>query len=102
MIYKFEGIYSFDEKTVGGWKSTAIGVYYCGIKTAEGSLVPYYIGRAIADGGIRNRLLQHLGERKWRDVTHFGYKICSTEKEAIDHEISEIATYKPKYNVQSK
>ena len=102
MIYQFKGPYSFDNATVSGWNSTEIGVYYCGAKTANGKLTPYYIGKSAAEGGIRGRLLQHLSERKWPDVTHFGYESCDTVRETESHELSEIAKYKPKYNTQGK
>ncbi len=98
MLYPFKGIYRFDTATVSGWDSNAIGVYYCGTKTAEGNLSIYYIGKSVADGGIRGRLLQHLSERKWSDVTHFGYEQCDSVAETERHELAEIARYKPKYN----
>ena len=91
MIYQFKGPYSLDDSTISGWNSTAIGVYYCGAKTAEGKLSVYYIGKSVADDGIRGRLLQHLGERKWPDVTHFGYEQCDTVTEAERYELAEIA-----------
>lgn len=100
MIQSFKGPYSFDKKIITDWNSNIIGVYYCGIKTQDGKLTIYYIGRAVGDGGIRGRLLQHLSENKWYDVTHFGYEKCSTIKETLDHEASEISSYKPKYNTQ--
>jgi len=88
MIQSFNGPYSFDDSTISDWDSTIIGVYYCGIKTTDGKLTIYYIGRAIGDEGIRGRLLQHLDENKWHDVTHFGYEECGTAQEAISHEAS--------------
>lgn len=102
MIYQFQGNYTYSKEVVGGWNSSAIGVYYCGYKVSNGNLRPLYIGRAIGDGGIRGRLLQHLSEDKWPDVTIFGYTQCSTAQEAIDLESKEIAIYKPKYNEQGK
>ena len=102
MIKTFKGPHEFDKDVVSDWDSNAIGVYYCGVKTPEGKLTVYYVGRAVGDGGIRNRLLQHLGENKWHDVTHFGYELCDTILEAISHEASEISKYRPKYNIQGK
>ena len=100
MVYPFKGPFSYDSDTVSDWDSKTIGVYYCGFKDTDGKLTIYYIGRAIGDGGVKARLLQHLNENKWRDVTHFGYHFCDTDKEAIDHEAAEIKLYKPKYNTQ--
>lgn len=102
MIQSFKGPFSFTESIVTDWNSNIIGVYYCGVKTAEGKLTVYYVGRAVSDIGIRGRLLQHLSENKWYDVTHFGYEECSTSQEAINHEASEIVKYHPKYNTQGK
>lgn len=100
MIHEFNYPYPYDKDVITNWKSDAIGVYYLGVKTNDNRLIIYYIGRAVGDGGIRNRLLQHLQENKWFDVKHFGYHVCDTAKEAIDFEATEIATYKPKYNTQ--
>jgi excinuclease UvrABC nuclease subunit len=98
MIHPFKASYAYDEEIVNNWESDAIGVYYCGAKTIDDKLRIYYVGRAIGDGGIRARLLQHLQESKWYDVTHFGYCVCDAANEAIDLEASEIALYSPKYN----
>ena len=102
MIYQFKGLYLFDNATISEWDSTAIGVYYCGAKGAEGKLNVYYIGKSVAGGGMRGRLLQHLSERKWPDATHFGYEQCDSVAETERHELAEIARYKPKYNTQGK
>lgn len=102
MIHPFKGPYSFDSATISGWNSTVIGVYYCGAKTTEGKLSIYYIGKSVADDGMRGRLSQHLNDREWSDVTHFGYEQCDTAVEAEQHELAEIAKYKPKYNTQGK
>ena len=60
------------------------------------------VGRGVGDGGIRGRLLNHLRNDYWPDVTHFGYCVCSTAKEAEDFEASEIKRLQPKYNTQGK
>lgn len=102
MIYQFEGPFSFEKGVIERWNSSAIGVYYCGAKNTKGTLDVYYIGKSTADGGIRGRLLQHISERKWADVTHFGYEQCDKVSETEKHEAAEIAKYKPKYNIQGK
>ena len=98
MIGPFKSLYSYDYDVVDNWNSAVIGVYYCGAQSSDGKLVIYYIGRAVREGGIRSRLLEHLSEDKWSDVTHFGYHVCDTAQEAIDFEVREIAKCKPKYN----
>lgn len=100
MIYKYQGAYAYNEDTVRNWDSTARGVYYCGFLNSNNNLVPLYIGRGIGEDGIRGRLLYHLREDKWDDVTHFGFCICSTDLEAEQHEKSEIEKFNPKYNTQ--
>lgn len=102
MITQFEGPHLFDVDIITDWNSSIGGVYYCGVITTERKLIVYYVGRAVGDGGIRSRLLQHLSENKWYDVTHFGYKACDSMNETIDHEISEISRLKPKYNIHHK
>jgi len=98
MIEQFKGWYHYNYQTISSWNSQEMGVYYCGVQAPDGRFIAYYIGRAIGEGGIRGRLLQHLAENKWRDVTFFGYCICSSAKEAIDLEKTEIDRCKPKYN----
>ena len=101
MIGEFKGPYSYTNKIVEGWNnSTAIGVYYIGVKTSGHKLSVYYIGRAIGEGGIRRRLLEHLSDNKWSDATHFGYQTSSTSSEAEEFESVEISKYNPKYNKQ--
>lgn len=102
MIYNYQGHFSYSWPTVNSWEANPIGVYYCGYLLSNGNLFPLYIGKSAADAGIRGRLLQHLNETKWRDVTHFGYHQCDTENEALDFEAAEIEKYKPKYNKQGK
>lgn len=101
MIQEYKGPYPYTEKVVGDWDSSAIGVYYCGYPS-NGKLSVLYVGKSVGDGGIRGRLLDHLRDDYWPDVTHFGYRVCSTTKETEDFEASEIARLKPKYNKQGK
>lgn len=101
MIYPYQGQYPYNEDVVSGWNSTAIGVYYCGLPTTIG-LRPLYIGVGAGDTGMRGRLLDHLREDYWPDVTHFGYHQCSTAEEAKDLETQEILRCRPKYNTQGK
>lgn len=67
-----------------------MGVYYCGTRDKD-ILRVHYIGRAKGiDVTIRSRLLDHLREGKWDNVTHFGYRICTIKKEAVELEDEEI------------
>lgn len=102
MIQPYKGNYLYDKKVVSDWNSTEIGVYYCGYPLANGNLSVLYVGKATSDQGIKGRLLQHISEDYWPDVSHFGFHICSTSKEAEDFEASEIKIYKPKHNTQGK
>lgn len=98
MIYKFSGPYSYTKEILDNWESYDIGVYYCGYKTNEGTLIILYIGKATGEGGIKSRLLDHLREDRWPDVTHFGFHLCDYVRETEDHEAAEIKRFKPKYN----
>ena len=107
MIKSYKGPYKYNKEDVGELDPDIIGVYYCGYlkqKDGKSKLVILYIGRATSDDGIRGRLLQHLNDKnnKWPKVSHFGYEACSTSKEAIAHEASEIKKYEPSYNDQGK
>ena len=102
MVHPYEGHYTYNENVVKNWKSTAIGIYYCGFLTTENKLHPLYIGIGTGDEGIKGRLLDHIRDDNWPDVTHFDYQICDTIKEAENWEIEEIQRYQPKYNEQNK
>lgn len=102
MMSDFKGVFSYTDDIVRNWNSDVCGVYYIGIKTPDNQLRVFYIGKAVSDGGIRGRLLQHLSEKKWHDATHFGYHsfspVNASEIEAFEK--SEIIKYSPKYNTQ--
>jgi excinuclease UvrABC nuclease subunit len=102
MIHQYQGNYPYNKETVEGWNSTAIGVYFCGYTQRDGSLCCHYVGKAVGEGGIRGRLLQHLSESKWGDIIHFGYILCDTSTEATTFEAQEIERLKPKYNTLGK
>jgi len=101
MIQEYKGPYQYSDKVVGDWDSDAIGVYYCGYLSG-GNLSVLYVGKSVGDGGIRGRLLDHLRDDYWPDVTHFGYRVCGTVRETEDFEAREIARLNPKYNKQGK
>lgn len=100
MAQNYQGHYDYRKDVVQNWNNTQGGVYYCGAIASNGNLTVYYVGKAFGDGGIRGRLLQHLNQNKWRDVTHFGYCVCSSENESLSLESAEIRRLNPKYNVQ--
>jgi excinuclease UvrABC nuclease subunit len=97
MVHPYRGSYYFTEQSINTNAPSSIGVYYCGYILQRGGLKPLYIGRS---NNIEERLLNHLANQGWQDVTHFGYHECDTEQDAMDFEASEITKYKPKYNDQ--
>ena len=97
MISKFHGPFDYTDSVVSNWPYSLKGVYYCGNST-NGVVKNMYIGRSTGDSGIRGRLLDHLREDSWQDVTLFWYRECGTDEEAIALETSEIQTHQPKYN----
>ena len=98
MVQKYNGHYEYSSKIVDGWDSSAIGVYYCGYVNSNSVLVTHYVGKGTGDGGVRKRLQDHLREDYWPDVTHFGFKLCDSAREAEVHEADEIVRLQPKYN----
>jgi len=102
MVHPYQGNYSYNQKVVGDWNNSQIGVYYCGYVLPNGNLSPLYIGQGAGVDGIKGRLLQHLSQDNWPDVTHFGYSVCDTAKEVEGLEMAEITRFKPKYNTQGK
>ena len=75
----YNGNYSFNIEILKNWNNKQGGVYYCGALNINRELIIYYIGKAFGDDGIKGRLLQHLNENKWSDITHFGYNVCSSK-----------------------
>jgi len=102
MVYPYKGHYTYSQDVVSEWDSSAIGVYYCGYVDSDNKLSILYIGRGTGDDGMRGRLLDHLQDDDWPDVSHFGYQVADTIKEVENWEAEEIARYKPKYNKQGK
>lgn len=102
MIHEFKYPYPYSESVIKNWNSTAIGVYYCGTIAADNRLILLYIGKGTGEGGMRSRLLDHLSQDYWPEVTHFGYHECDSAKEAEAYESQEIAKYKPRHNTQGK
>lgn len=102
MIYKYQGPYNYTSAIVTAWESSSIGVYLCGYKTANNGLKVLYIGKGTGEDGMRGRLLDHLREDHWPDVTHFGIQLCDSAAEAEELEGKLIEYHKPKYNTLGK
>lgn len=96
MISEYKGNYLYEKWSINHNAPDSIGVYYCGKLNSNNSLIPLYIGRS--EVSIKSRLLDHFQQDYWPDVTHFGYRTCSTKQEAEELETSEIQKYRPKYN----
>lgn len=101
MIYNYSGNYGYSLPVLTDWNSGAMGVYYCGYISTNG-LIPLYIGKGTGDGGMRTRLLCHVREDYWPDVTHFGFHACSSVPEAESLEVTQIKKFQPKYNIHHK
>lgn len=103
MISQYVGHHPFNRLTICVAAPEKQGVYYCGSLNSDGSLGVYYVGRAKGTGvSIRSRLLDHLNTDHWTAVTHFGFRLCSTDQEATDFEASEIRRLQPAYNTVGK
>lgn len=83
--------------------SAEMGVYYCCYMNGKNEPFTLYVGRDRGDGlSIRSRILDHMRNDHWPAVTHFGFRICTTKKEAEDLEVEEIQQLKPDYNELGK
>jgi len=103
MIYDYRGHFSFNHNSISQNAADDHGVYYCGYIDTENKLQPLYIGRAIGDYvSIKSRLLEHYADRKWPDVTSFGFQVCTTKAEAEQLEQDRIKEFQPKYNQVGK
>lgn len=92
----------FNYTEISSLREGIIGVYYCGSLLSNGNLRPFYIGKSSSEQGVMGRLLDHLENKYWPDVTHFGIEYCSNESEAVALEEREIKYYQPKYNTLGK
>lgn len=99
MVYDYVGHHRYNAISVSVSAPEVTGVYYCGHLNLRSELIPLYIGKSI---NIRERLQSHLNNERWSDVSHFGYRKCSTQKEAEDLEAVEIRRHNPRYNEQGK
>jgi len=102
MIQQYSGHHQYDHRVISDWAYSVIGVYYCGYLQANGMLFPLYVGKATGKEGIRGRLLQHLQQSDLPGISHFGFCVCSSEKEADDFEANEIKRLQPRHNIQGK
>ena len=101
MFSIYTGHFAYNKVSILQNAPYGIGIYYCGVVLKDGKLYPAYIGRAKGNGvTICSRLLDHIRDDNWPDITHFGYRPCITGQEAEDLEIQEIRNYNPKYNTQ--
>ncbi len=98
MIGEYQGHFKYSKTDITKCDSSDGGVYYLGNINANGKLGVLYVGKAFGKDGIRGRLLQHLNDNEWPDISHFGFKTCSTEKESLEFESIEIERLKPKHN----
>lgn len=98
MSQNYKGHYDYDKNIISDWNNTQGGIYYLLAKNIFGQFVILYVGKAFGKEGIRQRLLQHIYNNEWSDITHFGYSVCSSEEEALYLEAGEIHRIKPKYN----
>lgn len=98
MMKAYQGHYPFTKEVLSSWESNENGVYYIGVIDADGILVPHYVGKGAGAGGMRDRLIDHLG--RWSDVTHFGYQSGTSVGEIDLHEIAQIKRFSPKENIQ--
>jgi len=100
MIGQYSPNYLYNEISVRLNAPDSWGVYYCGTLNPNGSLFPYYVGRASDQNvTVKSRLLDHIRVGEWPDITHFVFVTCSTSQEAEQFEMTEIARLNnPKYN----
>jgi len=87
MIGKYMGNYTYDKQFINLNAPENIGVYYMGTLNNNGSLGTLYVGRAKGNAvSIKSRLLDHINNNEWPDITHFGYVVCTSEAEVEDLE----------------
>lgn len=95
MVSRFIGPFIWGKASINANVDDSIGVYYCCHYNQNQELIALYVG---SSEEMKTRLMTHLSQVKWPDVTHFGFSRCSTIAEALIFESSEISRLKPKYN----
>jgi len=99
MIQAYKGQFAYQKLFVQLSTPEKIGVYYLGMINNNGVFQVLYVGKSTnQNGGIRARILEHIGLGEWPDITNFGYCICDTQTETENFEITEIKRLNPKYN----
>lgn len=99
MIGAYNGHYNYDKLFVEINTPDRTGIYYMGELNPNGSLGVMYVGRALGQNvTIKSRLLEHINNNEWPDVTHFGYLVCDNQTEIDNFEKIEIVKFHPKYN----
>ncbi len=95
------GPYKYSESTIENMANEDVdGVYYL---FDEDEDVVLYVGKSFrVNGGIRDRLLEHLRTKNWVDVDVFYFQECQNENETDSLEKEEIKRWKPKYNDRGK
>ena len=102
MVKQYKGHYPYKEEHITLNAPASIGVYYCGAVLSNGNLLPHYVGKGAGERGVWGRLLDHIRQERWYDITHFGFIECDSEQEALNLEGVEIKRFQPKYNIQRK
>ena len=97
---EYESPCFFDKSAIKNLSSLVKGVYYLGYLNTQQELIPLYIGKATGAEGIKGRLLDHIENNQFNDITHFEYIETDNEKEALIIEEIEIKKHNPKYNNQ--
>ena len=102
MIQSYAGSYPYNKDSITRYASDKLGVYYVGYLKGD-NLVTMYVGRAAGNGvSIKSRLLNHLSQDYWPEVSSFGFSVCDTKTEAENLEAQEINRLKPPYNRTGK
>ena len=97
MISQYQGPWAYNQASISTNAPDVKGVYYCGYISPKNTLATLYVGKSEEDS-IKNRLLNHLNQDNWTDVTHFGFKTGETNQEISNFEQQEIVRLNPKYN----
>lgn len=98
MVYDYNGHFAYTSQSISNNAPQSKGVYYMGSLNQDRSLGVTYVGKSSDGSDMRGRLQSHFNNNEWSDVTHFGYRVCTTTQEADKLEADEIARLKPRHN----
>jgi excinuclease UvrABC nuclease subunit len=96
----YQGFFTYSSDSIWWSAPDLAGVYLLGHFNFLNRFTIDYAG--MSSVSIRDRVLRHYQEENWPEITHFAYRLCASEYEALTLEASAINQWQPKRNKAGK